>query len=140
MASFDIVIQFVNGGFKIPDKHRERYEQYIKWSVKNRNGNSRLILKPPYKPRSTGEGSQSHHINGHVTQIANEIGDTFDDIKDEAKRRAISKGYPYRTDSFKNVKPLSETEIDTTQAGYLIEALHEIAAFLNVTLTESNNG
>jgi hypothetical protein len=95
----------------------------------------RADLSKPGKPRTTGEGSQSHHINGHVQQIANETGNSFDDVKLAAKHEAITRGYPFRTISGQ-VIPHSESEIDTVAAGHLIETLHQIAAELDIRLRE----
>lgn len=96
----------------------------------------RIQISPPFKHRSTGEKSQNHHINGHCQQIANETGEDFDIIKAEAKRRAIKRGYPIRTNVFGEAVPISETETDSEQAGFLIDSLHEIADFLNIKLNE----
>lgn len=136
MKKLDIIIKCEQGGVRIPDKFKPLFHEVLDFCNKNRGGYARIIVQPPVKRRTTGEKSQSHHINGHVQQIASEIGEDFSVVKMEAKRKAISRGYPYREDAFGNVQPLSETAIDTEQAGYLIDALHEIAAFLNVALTE----
>lgn len=94
-------------------------------------------LGKPRKPRTTGEYSQSHHLNGHVQQIAAETGDEFDDVKMEIKRRAIKRGYPFRTDSFGNVVPQSEADCSTVECAMLIEEAHDVAAFLNIKLKET---
>ena len=31
-----------------------------------------VTIQPPRKPRTTGEHSQNHHLNGHIMQIYNE--------------------------------------------------------------------
>lgn len=93
-------------------------------------------LGKPRKPRTTGSGSQSHHLNGHVQQIAAHQGDEFEDVKMEIKRRAIKRGYPFRTDSFGNVVPQSEADCSTVECAMLIEESHDVAAFLNIRLRE----
>ena len=98
-------------------------------------GYLQVELRKPGKPRTTGPGSQSHHLNGHVQQIAVETGNDFDDVKDAAKRQALAMGYPFRTIAGQ-VLPYSETEIDIIQAGFLIESLHRIAAELGIVLRE----
>lgn len=98
-------------------------------------GYMRVELGKPGKPRTTGDGSQSHHINGHVQQIAAETGNSFDDVKLAAKHDAISRGYPFRTIAGQII-PYSESEIDTVAAGHLIETLHQIAAELGIALQE----
>jgi hypothetical protein len=104
-------------------------------ALKASAGYFQVELRKPGKPRTTGQGSQSHHINGHVAQIAQETGNDFDDVKNAAKHMALSRGYPYHTIAGQ-VVPYSETELNTEQAGHLIEALHQIAAELGIQLRE----
>ena len=132
----DIIIKASGKGLIIPEDFKPAFYDIIKYCTEKRGGYMRLVLSPPFKHRSTGEKSQNHHINGHVQQISNYTGEDFDIIKSEAKRKAIKRGYPIRVDLFGNTVALSETEIDSTQAGYLIETLHEIADFLNIRLRE----
>jgi hypothetical protein len=103
-----------------------------------------VTLDVPHKPRTTGEKSQNHAINGFCQQIAKAMGWEFEDVKTYAKQRAIKYGYPIqydeddkaRTDPWGNVYGVSETELSTTEAGYLIDALHEIAAENGIVLRE----
>jgi hypothetical protein len=101
----------------------------------NLNGYVRVQLSKPSRPRTTGIGSQNHHINGHVQQIAVETGNDFDMVKMAAKQAALGMGYPFKTIAGQ-VVPYSETELDTEQAAVLIEALHVIAAELDIRLKE----
>ena len=133
----DIIIKLSGTKIVIPKKNLDAAKEIREWCIKNRGGNIRLQLSPPVKKRTTGEGSQNHHINAHVTSIANFTGEDFAVIKMEAKNRAIKRGYPYRTDMFGNVEPWSETELDTVQAGYLIDELHQIAAEYCAPIVES---
>lgn len=96
---------------------------------------NKVTIERPFKPRTIGEKSQGHHINGHIQQICNETGNDFDSVKMAAKTRAIPRGYPFDTVSG-IVIPYSETRIDTIQAGYLIDELHQIAAELQIELVE----
>ena len=91
----------------------------------------------PRKPRTTGEGSQSHHFNGHVQQIAAYTGDSFDDVKMHIKREAISMGYPWHTTSFGMVAPDSEADASTVECGYLIDTAHRIASDFGIKLKET---
>ena len=91
----------------------------------------------PRKPRTTGDKSQSHHLNGHIQQIAAHTWDEFDDAKMEIKRRAIKRGYPFRTDSFGNVIPQSEADCSTVECALLIDEAHDVAAFLEIKLKET---
>ena len=91
---------------------------------------------PPRKPRTKGAKSQNHAIHGYATQIGEFTGDYKEDIIAEAKRRAVTRGYPTHEDSFGNYVPDSERDISTVEAGYLIEELHMIASYLDVRLKE----
>lgn len=90
----------------------------------------------PRKPRTTGEHSQSAHFNGHVQQIANHTGNSFDDEKMHLKREAISMGYPYHTTTYGDVVPESEANASTVECGYLIDTAHRIASDLGIKLKE----
>jgi hypothetical protein len=93
-------------------------------------------LDKPHKPRTTGEGSQSHHFNGHVQQIAAHTGNSFDDEKMHLKREAISMGYPFHTTSYDEVVPESEANATTVECGYLIDTAHRIASEYGIILKE----
>ena len=136
MKKLDIIIKASEKGLKIPDDYKQTFHNLIDFCNNKRGGYLRLVLSPPFKHRSTGEKSQNHHINGHVQQISNHTGEDFDVIKMQAKRNAIKRGYPIYIDIFGNTMPKSETEIDSTEAGYLIEELHLIADFLSIKLRE----
>jgi hypothetical protein len=87
------------------------------------------------RPRTTGKYSQGAHINGHVQQIAQSTGNDFDAVKLYCKRESISRGYP--CDTIRGVMiPWSETRIDTVQAGFLVDTIHQLAAELNIRLVE----
>ncbi len=95
-----------------------------------------LTIQPPKKPRTTGEGSQNHHLNGHIVQICNETGNCYDDVKDAIKQIAVEQmGYPYKTIAGKIV-PLRERESSTDECAKLIEAAHLLAADLGIILQE----
>jgi hypothetical protein len=103
-----------------------------------------VTIETVRKPRTTGEGSQSHHFNGHVQQIAQETGMPFEAVKLELKHRAIKRGYPilYKADGtaqhdlWGRVMGISEADCSTTECGYLIEEAHELASELGMTLKE----
>lgn len=136
MKTVDFIVKSVNGGIKVPKDYRAEFNKLIEFCEKNRGGFLRVKLSPPFKKRSTGCKSQNHHINGHIQQIANETGEEFDRLKILAKQKAVKYGYPIRTDIFGNAVPVSETEISSEEASFLIEAVHEMAAFLDIKLRE----
>jgi hypothetical protein len=91
----------------------------------------------PRKPRTTGEFSQNHRLNGFIQQISAYTGDYFDDCKKHIKKQAISMGYPFHTDSFGNVVPQSESEASTQECAILIECTQMIASDMGIVLRES---
>ena len=95
-----------------------------------------VMIKELRAPRSTGPHSQNAHVNGHVQQIAHELGAGFDDVKAYIKREAVSMGYPYVTLSNGDILPISEADSDTLQCSYLIEAAHVVAAQEGIILRE----
>lgn len=102
-------------------------------------GYVKLELSAPYPPRTTGVGSQNNKIWAMITQICNHTGYTLPDMEDYAKLRAVVRGYPYRENRITGeIKPYSMTEIDTVQAGLLIDELYQIAAESGTEIYESS--
>jgi len=102
-----------------------------------------VTFQAPFRPRSTGKGSQSHRINGFCAQIAAQTGDDFDAVKIRCKQRAIGRGWPFITveedidgvtHEFKIAK--SESEASVEEAKYLIDAVEMYAAECGVVLRE----
>lgn len=95
--------------------------------------------------RTTGWKSQNHATNGFCQQIANETGNDFGDVKMFAKRRAIARGLPLMTRPNGDLVyslvdgeplPISESDMDTIQCGYVIDELKILAGELGITLRE----
>ena len=95
-----------------------------------------LTMQPPKRPRTTGEGSQNHHLNGHIMQICNETQNSYTAVKDEIKRIATEEmGYPYEEING-HIHPIGESESSTDECAKLIEAAHVLAADLGIILQE----
>lgn len=95
-----------------------------------------VTFKPPYKPRTTGKGSQNHHLNGHIMQICNVTGNDYETIKYCIKMIAAEQfGYPTQTVAG-HVVPKRENDCDTSECAMLIEASHYLAAQLGIVLRE----
>ena len=95
-----------------------------------------VTLQPPKRPRTTGEGSQNHHLNGHIMQICNETGNDYDTIKYCVKMMAVEQmGYPYKTIAG-HILPQPESQSSTDECAKLIEAAHVFAAQLSIILQE----
>lgn len=95
-----------------------------------------LTLQPPKRPRTTGKGSQNHHLNGHIIQICNETGNSYDAIKYCVKMLAVEEmGYPYEIIDG-HIWPKAEHESSTDECAKLIEAAHVWAAHHGIILQE----
>ena len=95
-----------------------------------------VTLQPPKKPRTTGKGSQNHHLNGHIMQICNETDNSYDVIKYCVKMIAVEQmGYPHKTIAG-HIVPQPESESSTDECALLIEAAHILAAQLSIILQE----
>ena len=104
---------------------RDKYNNYVS-----------VTFKPPYKPRTTGKGSQNHHLNGHIMQICNETGNDYETIKYCIKMIAVEQfGYPSETIAG-HIIPKRECDCDTQEGGMLIEAAHYLAAQIGIVLRE----
>ena len=102
-------------------------------------GYIKLELSPPYKPRSTDVGGQNRHIWGHLQQIAQETGNDIDDVEDYIKQRALRRGYPTKQNKMNGeIKPASMKGINTVEANYLIDELHQLASELGIELEEGD--
>lgn len=103
------------------------------------SGFVRCDMSPPYKPRTTGEGSQNSKIWACIQQIANETGNDLQDVEDAVKERALKRGYPYKMNPLTGrPRPASMTTINTVEASMLIEELYQLAAELEINLDEGN--
>lgn len=95
-----------------------------------------LTLQPPKRPRTTGKGSQNRHLNGHIIQICNETGNSYDAIKYCVKMLAVEEmGYPYEIIDG-HIWPKAEHESSTDECAKLIEAAHVWAAQHGIILQE----
>lgn len=97
------------------------------------------------RKRTTGWKSQNHRLNSHVMQIAKETGNDFGDVKMFVKRRAITRGLPFMTRPNGDIVyslvdgeplPISESDMDTVQCGYVIDEINILAGELGITLRE----
>lgn len=145
MKGFRLNLKISGGGFRIPPEHRDWYNATLEECRKKNNGYALVTIQQPKRIRSTGNKSQSHHLNGHVQQIATITGQPFGDVKEYVKTSAIDRGYPMlkKDDGsiFTNVwgqpRGISEAEASVEDCIILIEQVHQLAAELNITLKES---
>ena len=117
---------------KVPRDLRPETEAALSSLV---SGYASINIAKPHKPRTTGEGSQSHHFHGHCGSIALALCLPPDMVKQALKIMAIDDGYPGQVVG--NVKvPMSEADADTVQETILIETAHRFAAEHGIQLIE----
>lgn len=127
-----------------PKGKKEEYLHLLRLAEEKHGGHVTVTVSTPRKPRTTGDGSQSHHFNGHAQQIAAETGMPMEAVRMELKHRAIGRGYPilYRTDGtaqldiWGRVMGISEADCSTVECAYLIEEAHQLASELGMILIE----
>lgn len=121
--------------FELPEMFRSTW-----WSMREKAQTDywNVKISRPKKPRTTGYKSQNHHINGHCQQITGESGNSFAAVKERMKVLAIDRGYPIETLPDGAAVPKSESDIDTVEAGYLIDTIHQFAAEWNIKLIEED--
>ena len=142
MAEVKIVLKRINERghicFKAPREPelQEALRRILRTCQDKYNDYVSVTFKPPYKPRTTGKGSQNHHLNGHIMQICNVTGNDYETIKYCIKMTAAEQfGYPTQTVAG-HVVPKRESDCDTSECAMLIEASHYLAAQLGIILRE----
>lgn len=93
----------------------------------------KLEMSPPYSARSTGKSSQNNLIWKLITAIVECTGNDVEDVEEWVKLKAVRRGYPTKTNPLTGqIKPLSMTEINTVEAGYLIDELYQLCAEMGI--------
>lgn len=96
-----------------------------------------IEVRKPGKPRTTGDSSQNHAINGFCQQIARETGQPFESVKSAMKEEALTRGYPFDTEKVTGrAIPWSETRLNTEQAAILIDTIKQFSAEYGIILEE----
>lgn len=135
---------------KLPESVRGLSQEILKYCFDKRGGFVSFSLSAPKRPRSTGKGSQSHHFNGHVQQVATETGQPFESVKMFIKHEAITRGYPMLSlkddegdytgvpllDLYGNTQGISEADATVEEAILLIDEIHQFAAEYSIILVE----
>ena len=97
-----------------------------------------VTIQPPRKPRTTGENSQNHLLNGIIVQICEETGNDYDSVKDAVKMIAVEQlAYPYKTIGGKII-PQRERDCSIEECSKLIEAAQMLAADLGIIVRYGN--
>lgn len=143
MVSVVLHREFIKGhiAFAVPadEVAREAIKRELTKCRDKHNDYVLVTIAPPKKPRTTGDGSQNHMLNGNIMQICNETGNDYDTVKLAVKMIAVEQlDYPYKTIAG-NVIPLRERESSTIECSKLIEASFMLAADLGIILKGSND-
>ncbi len=102
------------------------------------SGYARIEISPPYRPRTTGKGSQNSKVWAMIQQVAEATGNDLQDVEDAVKERALKRGYPYKMNPLTGKpKPASMRTINTAEASMLIDELYQLAAELGISLEEA---
>ena len=116
---------------------RANIRRELEKCIEKSNGYALLTIQPPKRPRTTGANSQNHHLNGHILQICNSTGNSYDAVKNEVKRIAVEEmNYPYELVNG-HIQPQGESESSVEECALLIEASHVLAADLGIILIEA---
>ena len=129
---------------RLPSDYTEKAQDVLRYCHEKRGGFVTFHMTPPKRPRKTGKGSQSAHLNGHIQTIASFTGQPFDDVKKFVKSQAVTRGYPMLRDKdgnqvydlWGNVQGISEADSTVEECSILIEAAHQLAAELGIALVE----
>ncbi|MBU1081643.1 MAG: hypothetical protein KKB59_14270 [Spirochaetes bacterium] len=121
----------------------ERQAEYIALIKKCPDHLFDVEISTPHKPRTTGENSQNHALNGTIQQIAMDTGNDFTDVKLYVKRRAYARGLPFLTKPDGTIvlslvdgqpMPISETDMSTVECGWCIDEAMILASELGIIL------
>ena len=103
-----------------------------------------VTFQAPFRPRSTGKGSQSAKFHAIVAQICVQTQDEFDRLKMELKQKAIARGWPFDIVHYKTPEGVlvemaiaqSEARASVEQESILIDVTEQDAAEKGVVLRE----
>jgi len=118
--------------FDLPRGAAGQWEAMLKDAEKH-GGYLRLRVSSVERPRSTGKGSQNHHIWAHAAQIGSELG--YDRREMLYVIASMTPEWPMR-DIGGVMVPVSEAGISSFVASKAIDMAHWIAAENNITLKE----
>lgn len=127
-----------------PRDIKEKLDHIFQLSDTTHNGHITITIETVRKPRTIGHRSQSHHLNGHIQQLAEYTGMPFELIKLEVKHRSVERGYPMlvtpdgtvQMDIYGRVMGISEADSSTRECAILIETAHMLASELGMQLQE----
>ncbi len=122
--------------FEMPaEPFKSRLKEVLDLCEKKTGNYCTVEINRPYKPRTTGEGSQNNLFWVLATKIAQETGEDVKEVEEDLKLKAIAKGYPYHVSKITGEpKPESMKRVNTVEMSYLIDTAYEVCAFLGIVL------
>ena len=120
----------------IPRLYWPALDALLKKVKEKHNGFMTFSFDVPHKPRTVGEFSQNNHVFGHARQIGQFTGEDVEVVVNQECLRAEKRGYPCYTNALGERVPKPFKEASTTEATFVIDQIHEDAAFLEIMLEE----
>jgi phosphatidate phosphatase APP1 len=122
-------------------KHKEIVWSFVKQVSKKHNDYYLVRIMTPQKSRTD---NQRKCLNGWIQFFCTETGNDFYQVKMYVKKKAISRGYPMKTDDegnwikdlYGDYLPQSEAEATVEQSNLLIEEMQQLAAEYSIKLPE----
>ena len=108
-----------------------------------------VTIEEPFRPRTTGVGSQNHALNWIIQVICQETGQDFQTTKEYIKSKAVEMGYPMLTrkrmekgqiveevitDWYGNPRGISEADSSVEQCSILIDCAIMLATELGIEI------
>lgn len=124
--------------FEVPEDPalQEQIRKVLRVCRDKNNDYVSVTMARPFVPRTTGPKSQNHHLNGHIMQICEFTGHTYDEIKYCIKMIAAEQ-FGYSTVTVGQYEmPKPEHLCSTEECAMLIEAAHYLAASIGCPLRE----
>jgi hypothetical protein len=121
---------------EVPKPFAGALDALINKVMAKHNGYMTVSFDIPHKPRTVGKFSQNNHAWGHARQIANYSGEDVEVVVYQECLRAEKRGYPCEINQFGDRVPKPFKEASTQEANYVIDMMHEDAAFLGIVLQE----
>ena len=122
----------------LPRELGESVSELSKKSAEKHNGYLTFYIELPHKPRTTGPGSQSAHLHGHLKQLAEHYGTlSLEEMKQLMKWDNIT--WPRKRVRIHGREveiPISEADADTKVESDAIEWCHQRASEEGITLIE----
>lgn len=122
----------VNGGdFRVPAGFEKEFGAILAQALKG-DGNIKVTIEPNYQQRTLKENAYLHVLCKRLAEMA---GGMAEDMKEMAKAKAVSLGYPVETDEEGNpvigeygIKGIPSSQANVGECKLLIEAVHMLAS------------